>query len=280
MQLIADEKCFSQLDGGNKVYGNYPKTKNSTIKFNGENNILFCEENVTLSNCNITFAGNDSVVYLCQNKNDYSFNVTCNNGTVFYCGKDTYFNGKANIILSEQKNVFIGNRCLLSLDTWLRVADPHLIYSIETKQRLNYSKSIFIGDHVWIGQNVLVLKGTKVHSGSIIAGGSVIAGKEIASNCSWGGNPAKQIADGIFWDGACVHSWTKKQTDYYKTLDKDDFIYSYDENEYISFDEIDTALISKATAQDKYEFLANLSQNKNRFAYKSTSKKSLFGRKK
>ena len=46
----------------------------------------------------------------------------------------------------------------------IRTADPHIIYDIHRK-RINPSKSVFIGDHVWCGQNVLLLKGCRVGSG-------------------------------------------------------------------------------------------------------------------
>ena len=88
-----------------------------------------------------------------------------------------YFNDVVNVILSESKNVVVGNGCLFSIGNWLRVADPHLIYNADTMKRINFSKSIYIGDHVWIGQNSLVLKGTQIGSGSIVAAGSLTTKK-------------------------------------------------------------------------------------------------------
>ena len=67
-----------------------------------------------------------------------------------------------NVILSEQKHLFIGNDCLLSFGIWVRNADPHLIYDVESHKRVNPTKSIYIGDHVWIGQSAMILKGRKV----------------------------------------------------------------------------------------------------------------------
>ncbi|MBQ8228931.1 MAG: hypothetical protein IJZ88_07960 [Clostridia bacterium] len=162
----------------NKVLGKMPVMNNSSITFNGENNILFCEDNVTLVNCNIVFNGNNSVIYLCSSRHAYKLNVTTNHNSSFYVGRNNYFNGVLNAILSEQKHIFIGDDCLFSFGIWLRVADPHLVYDVAEKKRRNLSKSIFLGDHIWIGQSALILKGTHIHSGSIIGALSVVANKK------------------------------------------------------------------------------------------------------
>lgn len=64
--------------------------------------------------------------------------------------------------------------------------------------RINNSKSIYIGDHVWIGQNALILKNTQIGSGSIIGAMSLVSHKKVASNCVYAGNPAQKIKENIF----------------------------------------------------------------------------------
>ena len=79
----------------------------------------------------------------------------------------------------------------------MRTADPHLIYNIVDNQRINHSRSIYIGDHVWIGQNAMILKGSSIHSGSVIGAMSLVAGKTIHSNSCWGGNPVRMLKENI-----------------------------------------------------------------------------------
>jgi len=107
-------------------------------------------------------------------------------------------NGKLNIVVSEQKNIFIGDGCLFSFDIWIRTGDAHLIYDSNLKSRINFSGSIYIGDHVWIGQHVFILKETKIGSGSVIGSMSIIPGKILESNASYAGNPVKKIKSNIF----------------------------------------------------------------------------------
>ncbi len=270
-QIITDVKELLELRNNNQFIGELPTMEKSVIKFHGSNNILVCEKNVKLVNSTIIFNANDSIVYLCQNKNDYKLNIAIYNHSALYIGKDNYINGTLNIVLSERKHVFIGDNGLISFGIWIRTADPHLIYSVDTKKRINPSKSVFIGDHVWLGQGVTILKGAKIHSGSIAGAISVIPGKELQSNCSYVGNPVRKAAEEIFWDGSCVNVWTEEKTKSMETYESDKFIFKFDEDEYVSFDEIDEKLSSSKTSFEMYNYLKQINCNtdKNRFAKKS-----------
>lgn len=201
-------------------------------------------------------------------KNNCSMQVTVHNNSVFRLGRNTYINGKLMAICSEEKHIFIGDDCLISFGVHIRVADPHLIYDSKTSERINPSKSVFIGDHVWIGQSVILLKGSQLNSGSIIGANSVVAGKTVPFNTIWAGNPAKMIATDIFWDSHCVHAWTSEETARFKTFDrKDVYIYTQSEDS-ISFEYIDNCLSHAKTSEEKLNVLKAIAEknDKNRFA--------------
>lgn len=279
--IITDFAVGRELDDGNTVLGTVPELEDSKIVFNGKNNVLFCETGVRLAKSSIIFNGNDSIVYLCSNKNAYYLALTVNNNSVFYMGRNNYINGLINVTLSEQKHCLIGNDGLFSFGIWMRTADPHLIYSTQNDQRINLSRSIFIGDHVWIGQDAFLLKGTRIDSGSIIGAMSLVAGKQIPHNESWGGNPCKRIKENVFWDGSCVHRWDDKQTElsmnYVNFAEKmkkkpDAWKYEYREAESISFDSIDQ-LFSDKSIEEKLQFMDELTakKTKNRFVHKTVN---------
>lgn len=244
---------------------------NSNLIFKGKNNLLYLEDGVILQDTNIVFEGNNNVIYLCKNKHKYLLNLTLYNNSVFYMGENNYINGKINAILSEEKHIIIGDNCLLSFGIFMRLADPHLIYSIDTRKRKNYSKSIFIGDHVWIGQNAMILKNTQIGSGSIVGGMSVVAGKKIPSNTSWAGNPAKQIADNIFFTSACVHSYQKKETKKSETFESDEFIFNNIKNKSDKsalFDQFDKDLSSENDPHKKLLYIKeNIRNNKDKYRF-------------
>ena len=142
----------------------------------------------------------------------YCLAVTINNNCSFVVGRNVYFNGQLSAVVSEERTIAIGDGCLLSFGIWIRTADPHLIIDVRTRRRINPSKDVVVGDHVWIGQDALLLKGTTIGSGSIVGARSVVAGKRIPSNASWAGNPVRRVRDGVFWEDSCVHTWTSEQT--------------------------------------------------------------------
>lgn len=170
MEVITDEIGFNSLQE-NSFIGTIPQFTKSAVKFVGKNNVLFCEPGVKLANSNITFYGDNSLIYLSTSKHVLRLNISVYHNNCFFIGKNVFTNRNLYAICSEQKHIFIGNNCYLSFGIWMRIADPHLIYSIDTKKRINLSKSIYIGDSVWVGQDVLLLKGTRIHSGSIVGGG-------------------------------------------------------------------------------------------------------------
>lgn len=264
--------AFSETENlsSNKIIVNAEKSfceSNTVITFQGKNNILIVEDGVRLHSSKINFNADNSVVYLSKNKHVYNLNVSLFNNSVIYLGKDNYFNGGLNISVSEYQNVIIGDDCLFSFGIWIRTADPHLLYSVETKQRINESKGVFIGDHVWIGQNVCLLKGTRVGSGAVVGAASVVTGKKLASNCCYGGNPAKLLKENVFFAHKCVNDWLPKDTKKFQIMETDDYIYSKS-GDIFDFAVVDAELKKIKTTQEKVDYLKSgicKKSSKNRF---------------
>lgn len=252
-RIIADPEKISFID--------------SEIDFNGENNILFIEDGVDIRRTKITFNDSGSVVYLSKSKYYYSLEMTVHNDNAIFFGPDSYFNGVIHMIASERQNIIIGKDCMFSFNMWIRTADPYIIYSTDTKERINHSKSVYIGDHVMIGQHVLLLKGCRIGSGSIIGASSVLANKSVPSNCSYAGNPAKLIKDGVFFATKCVHSWTEKTTRQYDVLSTENWIYQNDAYT-LNISAADESLKRCPSAYERLDLIQKFfaqNSNKNRF---------------
>lgn len=225
----------------NKIIGE-PKLLNTKIRFMGKGNILYCEKNITIKDSYIEFKGNNSIVYLNENRHIYYFKVTIYNNSVLYFGKNNYINKVLYIILSEQKHVIIGDEGLFAIGCWIRTADPHIIYDESTRTRINKSKSIYIGDHVWLGQEVLVLKGSRLGSGCIMAARGIAAGKEYHSNTVYGGNPAKCLKEKVFHSKKSVNTFTTHDAEKYDEFIDDRYIYKKKRTEESKFDKIEKDL--------------------------------------
>lgn len=186
MSVITSPGQISEVQD-NTIIGT-PTMINSKIVFekNAKNNILFIEPGVILENASINFSNENALIILRKSYHHYRISAFAHRNTVLAIGKNNFF-GRANIIVSEGKQVIIGDDGLISWGITIRVADPHLLYSIDTHKRINPSASVFIGDHVWIGQASMLLKGTVLGSGSILAATATISNKIVPSNTVWGG---------------------------------------------------------------------------------------------
>lgn len=247
----------------NEIIGN-PVLINSKVDFLGNHNILYCEEGVTIKDSYIKFNGDNSIVYLSQNRHTYYFQITSYHNSVCYFGKHNYTNKKMHIILSEEKHVFIGDECLFAINCWIRTSDPHIIYNF-SKERINASKSVYIGDHVWCGQNVLLFKGCRLGSGCILGGGSVVSAKRLSSNCIYAGNPVRLIREEVFHSKKSVNLFTEEDSIKYDEFVDDRWIYQSDSST-IAFDVVEEELSKNKDYSYRLNYLINtLTAAKNRF---------------
>lgn len=270
MEKVISLSDISALEFNKVIIGGENiKIVDSHIDFAGKNNILFIEDGVTLKNSVIRFNKDNSVIYLSKSKYIYYLDLTVYNDNTVYFGKNNYFNGALHMIASERQNIICGGDCLISFGVWIRTADPHLVYSVESKKRVNPSRSVFIGDHVWLGQSAMLLKGTQIGSGSIIGAGSIVPGKKVPSNRSSAGNPAKIISEGIFFTNECVHAWDENMTESNNIADTDEWIYEKDEYtvDFAAADEIFKKCESTAERLAQVIKLFADNETKNRFYF-------------
>lgn len=253
MIRIEDFASCGILEDENRIFVNSEKSsmKNSAITFNGKRNIIYVKDGAHLSRSKIVFNGNDSVIYIGSGKSECMLNFSINNKSAIYIGRDSYYNGVITAVTSEGQSIIFGDRGLFSYGISVRTADPHLLYDIESGERINPSKSVVIGDHVWIGQNVLILKGTVVGSGAVIGAAAVVSNKHIGSNTVWAGNPARKLKSGVFFDRRCVHGWDEDMTEKNKRSDSDTTVFGKERNGVIDTSELCSRLYKAHTSEEK-----------------------------
>ncbi len=103
------------------------------------------------------------------------------------------------IQITTAGKIEIGECCMFSCGINLLQADQHLIFDLETKERINKDKNICIGNHVWIGRGVNLLGGATIPDNCIVGTGSITSHKFTEANCIIAGNPAKVIRKNVVW---------------------------------------------------------------------------------
>jgi acetyltransferase-like isoleucine patch superfamily enzyme len=254
-------------ENGNVIYGDLENQTNFNCKFFGFNNIVYIVNKT--DKVSIEFRGSNSLVFIGDNfKSVDGINIISYTDNLVYIGDNNSF-GITTLWASETKNIIIGNNCMFSWHLFFRTSDQHLILNSNNNDRINYPKSIYIGDHVWGGINTQYNKGTKIFSGCVL-GMNSIATRDYFSNSINVGIPAKQIKENIFWNDTWTDNFNKENIRKHSNIPNDNFKYTYNQNEFLSPKAIEEKLDSLNTAQEKLEFVYNAiycNKNKNRFAY-------------
>lgn len=268
METVKSQEDIVNLEN-NRIEGN-PEITNSNISFKGSNNVLYCEGNVKIVGATFLFEGSNSIVYLSSAQHSqYSFTLVIYNDSTFFIGRDNNMSAPININIQENQNVIIGADCSISSGVNIRTSDIHPIYEAQSKKRINYAKSVFIGDHVWIGHLAYISRGSKIGSGSIIENYSFIPHNvNVFSNSLVVGNPAKIEKKDVFFIKEFLGYHRAEDSLNTKDYKSDVFIYEFVNHETLDLNGIDQ-ILKDLNVDDRLEFIQKLfvrNKRKNRFA--------------
>lgn len=251
----------------NRIIG-MPELKNTKINFRGKNNILICNYNIKLEDVVLDFNGDNSILFVWSDLSDNFRAVIYSNSTGFI-GRDCSFGSSVKLHIFENKNVVIGDDCVLKDNVFISNSDGHSFYNTDSKDRINFSSSVCIGDHAFLGNNVYVSKGVRLGSGSIVDHGSVIPSYTIIpSNVHVSGNPAKVIKKDMFFTEDFNGCYKFDEVLDSQNYHSDVYIYNVINEETLSFNEIDK-IMTDLDVESRLEFIRKLfinNKRKNRFS--------------
>ncbi|MDY3133452.1 MAG: hypothetical protein SOW11_05580, partial [Campylobacter lanienae] len=236
-------------ENGNVIYGDLSKQANLKLDFKGKNNIVFFAG--SSKSINICFYGNNALAFIGNNTIILGQQTAMSSDSVLFVDNDCSFGG-VTIRPFEAKNIIFGRDCMFSWNIVVTSTDHHLIMDCNTNNRVNYSKSVYVGDHVWCGMETTISKGAFIASGAVI-GAKSLATKIYYSNTSNAGIPAKELKKELFWlrDSPFAGQWTKEQTLKHSNIPNENFKYTYNQDEFLSPKAIEAKLDSLNTAQEK-----------------------------
>lgn len=120
-------------------------------------------------------------------------------GAVLEIGRGSTFEGVAIGMVEPGARISIGEDCMFSYDIDLRCSDSHAIYDGATRERINPSAPVVIGNHVWVGTRATLLKGTRIAEGSIVAATATVTRAFDEPNVIVAGSPATVVRRDIYW---------------------------------------------------------------------------------
>ena len=184
---------------GNRVAAPRAMLKKTSIRMKGKNNTLIIGDFSQLNRVTIHVSGSNNRIEL---GNWSTFNGTEiyveQSGNVITVGDHAHFYGKVELAAMEGTSITIGQDCLCSSNIQMRTGDSHAVLDLSGR-RINPSRDITLGDHVWVGRDVSILKGAEVASHCILGLGALVTGKFLQKNCTIAGNPAKVIRREVDW---------------------------------------------------------------------------------
>lgn len=249
----------------NQVIGN-PNLVNSQIVFKGYNNIIYCEDDVNINNSLISFEGNNSLVYL--SRGNYPVNLYLRDNSTVYFGRDNKIISNVNINIQESQNFVMGDDGIIASGVNIRSFDGFPIYDSMSKERINLSESIFIGDHVWLDHVSYISKGAQIGSGAIIGNHSFVApSTTILSNNYVLGNPVQVVEENVFFTKDFTGIFNEEDTANSINYPSDIFIYEFVNKETLDLNYIDN-ILKDLDVESRLEFVKKLfiyNKRKNRF---------------
>lgn len=172
---------------------------NVSILVQGDNNHIRIGKGTKVTNVQIKIYGSGHTLIIGENCKIKSGTFWFEDESCFISVGDKTTIEDAEIAVTEpDSSITLGDDCMLSAGIDIRNGDSHSILDLQTNQRVNFAKDIFIGNHVWIGAGVQVLKGVNIGSNSIIGTRSLVT-KSVPENSVATGLPAKVIKENVTW---------------------------------------------------------------------------------
>jgi acetyltransferase-like isoleucine patch superfamily enzyme len=187
-------------DRGNRVEYAGPPISDVSIKFRGQNNRLSVASDARLMALSIDFDCDHGRAEIGGSSGPrFAAAIRVGEQAVVTIGRNVSATTKVAISAAECSSITVGDDVMFASDVQVRCDDGHPVFDVRTGRRVNVSRSIIIGDHVWLGLRSAVLGGATIGRGTVVGLGSVVT-KDLPNNVVAAGAPAKVVRRDIAWE--------------------------------------------------------------------------------
>ena len=183
----------------NRIIAPCALMKKTSIRIKGSNNTIILGDFTRMDGASIYINGSNNVIQI----GDWGY----------FCGTDLFIEddggsinignqakviGMTHMAVIEGTSITIGDGCIFSHDVHFRTGDGHSILDMQGR-RINDSKDIVVGDHIWFATKVFCTKGSRIGSHSIVGTGALVTKAFEEPHCVLAGVPAKIVKRGVDW---------------------------------------------------------------------------------
>ena len=188
-------------DRGNEIVYAGEIDQDIRIKFTGRNNRLIVADTARLRQLRVDFDCDNGVLEIggCSDAPAFSAAIRVGQDSTVRIGENVSSTATVAMSAVEGTEIVVGDDVMFASENQVRADDGHPIFDVRTGKRVNVSRSIRIGNHVWLARMSTVLGGSVIGDGSVIGYGSVVT-KTIPNNCVAAGVPARVIRRDTVWE--------------------------------------------------------------------------------
>lgn len=186
---------------GNEVVYPGRLDKGVTVVFTGFGNRLVVHEGARLGTLAVHFNCDNGYVEIGPSSGvpALSANLRIGQDSSVIVGRNVSCTSRVGMSAVEGTTIRIGDDVMFASENQLRCDDGHPIFDVRSGKRVNTSRDITLGDHVWIAWGAMVLGGTEVGRGSVLGMGAIVKGR-FPNNCVVAGVPAKVVRRDVAWE--------------------------------------------------------------------------------
>lgn len=171
------------------------------ISFTGRSNRLVVHPGARFSGLVVEFNCSNGYVEVGPSQGVPALNSTMRVGedSRIIIGQNVSCTARVGLSAVEGTTLTIGDDVMFSTGNQVRTDDGHPIFDVHNLKRVNRSRDITIGSHVWLGWDSKILGGTTIGDGSVVAMGAIVKGV-FPNNCIVAGVPARMVRRDIAWE--------------------------------------------------------------------------------
>lgn len=171
------------------------------IRITGSRNHLVIHPEARLARLVVEFNCDNGYVYVGPSRGVPALNSNMRVGqdSRIVLGRNVSCTGRVGLSAVEGTTLTVGDDVMFSTGNQVRTDDGHPIFDVRSNKRVNPSRDVTIGNHVWLGWESKILGGTTIGDGSVVAMGAIVKGV-FPNNCIVAGIPAKIVRRDIAWE--------------------------------------------------------------------------------